>query len=306
MMTLDLPAAVERPRLLLVDDQPLHLHALFEIFRDVYEVFVATRAEQAVQLAESQRPDLILSDIVIPGLSGLELCRKLKASLECRDIPLIFLTGQDSPEQEREGLDAGAVDFISKPFSPPVVRARVKTHLTLKAQADRLRNLAAIDGLTGIFNRRRFDEGLEHSWRSCRRSQLPMAVLMIDVDHFKLYNDSAGHPAGDEVLRQIATTLKTSLRRSLDLVARYGGEEFACLLPGAELAAGRQIAEYLRQAVFDLGLEHPSSPSATKVTISAGIAWGQPGPELPPYALVELADRNLYHAKRSGRNRCYP
>ena len=162
------------------------------------------------------------------------------------------------------------------------------------------------DGLTSVWNRRAFDERLAEAWRVASRNGRPLAVLMIDVDHFKLYNDSAGHPAGDEVLRQIATTLKTSLRRSLDLVARYGGEEFACLLPGAELAAGRQIAEYLRQAVFDLGLEHPSSPSATKVTISAGIAWGQPGPELPPYALVELADRNLYHAKRSGRNRCYP
>ena len=220
MMTLDLPAAVERPRLLLVDDQPLHLHALFEIFRDVYEVFVATRAEQAVQLAESQRPDLILSDIVIPGLSGLELCRKLKASLECRDIPLIFLTGQDSPEQEREGLDAGAVDFISKPFSPPVVRARVKTHLTLKAQADRLRNLAAIDGLTGIFNRRRFDEHLENCWNYAQRDGKLLAVLLVDIDFFKAYNDRYGHQSGDVVLRQVAAALARSARRPLEFVAR--------------------------------------------------------------------------------------
>jgi len=291
------------PRLLLVDDHAVHLHALFEMFRDHYEVFVATHGQQALELAASQLPDLVLADIVMPEISGLELCRRLKADAQTRDIPVIFLTSRDSPEEEQVGLEAGAVDFITKPFNPALVLARVRTHVQLKVQADRLRELASVDGLTGIANRRRFDERLEHCWRSCRRAGIPMSLLMIDIDHFKRYNDHEGHPAGDDVLRKVATVLQGSLRRSLDLVARYGGEEFACLLPGCGTTEAMQIADYLSHAVRKLQLPHPDSPTAALVTVSIGVASCTPGPDYPPHRLLMEADQHLYRAKAAGRNR---
>lgn len=293
-----------RPRLVLVDDQPANVHALYEIFRERCEVFLATSGAQALELIAREKPDLVLSDIDMPEMDGLELCRRLKADPASHDIPLIFVTGHTSAEQETAGLAAGAVDFIAKPFNPAIVIARARTHLTLKAQTDRLRELALVDGLTGIANRRRFDERLEHDWRSCRRSGTALGVLMLDVDHFKLYNDSLGHQAGDEALRAVSGSLRQALRRPLDLVARYGGEEFACLLPGSDLAATRQVADYLRMAVQSLGLPHSQSPTAPVLTISIGVVSEVPDVRLPPHRLLAHADRNLYQAKSLGRNRC--
>jgi diguanylate cyclase (GGDEF) domain len=293
----------ERPRLLIVDDQPINIQTLYRIFQSDHEIFMATDGQQALSLCwNGVPPDLILLDIVMPGLDGLTVCRQLKANPLTSDIPVIFVTAQTDPNDETRALEAGGVDFITKPVNPAVVRARVKTHLTLKFQNDLLRVLAFIDGLTGLANRRRFDETLQLEWRRCRRNDSPLALLMIDIDHFKLYNDRYGHQAGDSCLQAVAATLKAAFGRAQDLVARYGGEEFVCLLPECDHAAAKPKADALVQAVAALGLPHESSPTAATLTISLGIAVIIPNVSRSPEDLVMAADAALYQAKQQGRN----
>ncbi len=294
----------ERPRLLVVDDQPINIQTLYQIFHVDHEVFMATSGEQALAFyRDNVRPDLILLDVVMPGMDGIETCRHLKADPALADIPVIFVTARSEPADETGALTAGGVDFIAKPVNPAVVRARVKTHLTLKAQADLLRSLVFIDGLTGVANRRRFDEALQIEWRRCRRSSTPLTLLMIDIDHFKRYNDHYGHQTGDACLQKVAGTLKAGLKRGHDLVARYGGEEFACLMPECDHPAGQNKAEELRAAVAALGIPHADSPAANHVTLSIGIAVMHPNGENGPEALIAAADAALYEAKRNGRDR---
>jgi diguanylate cyclase (GGDEF)-like protein len=297
------PLPKSRPRLLLVDDQHINIRELYEIFRQEHEVFIATSGMQALELCLSNPPDLILLDIIMPGMNGLEVCRQLKAEKRTQDIPVIFVTAQDNPEDETRGLDAGAVDFISKPFNHAVVRARTQTHLTLKAQSDLLRSMAFIDGLTGVANRRRFNECLDTEWRHCWRHEIPLALFLIDIDHFKRYNDSYGHQYGDACLREVASILKEQLRRPHDLAARYGGEEFACLLPGIDGEGAQHKAHTMLQAIRERRIPHASSETAPFLTISLGVAVTIPGPGQQPDQLVALADARLYQAKQQGRNR---
>jgi diguanylate cyclase (GGDEF)-like protein len=292
----------ERPRLLLVDDQPINIQTLYQIFHSDHEVFMATSGAQALDFCRNSPPDLILLDVVMPEMDGLETCRQLKADAATADIPIIFVTAQSDPMDETRALETGGVDFIAKPVNPAVVRARVKTHLTLKAQGDLLRSLAFIDGLTGVANRRRFDETLQAEWRRCGRGNSPLALLMIDIDHFKRYNDRYGHQAGDACLQKVAAALKERFGRSHDLVARYGGEEFACLMPECDLAAGLSKAEELRAAVATLGIPHADSPTASVLTLSIGVAAVVPGGDSGPQQLVAAADAALYAAKKGGRN----
>ena len=293
----------ERPRLLVVDDQPINIQALYQIFHVDHEVFMATSGRQALDFCQRDPPDLILLDVVMPEMDGLEVCRHLKANPLTAGIPVIFITAQTEPADETRALEAGAVDFITKPVNPAVVRARVKTHLTLKAQTDMLRALVFIDGLTGVANRRHFDENLQDEWRRCRRGGAPLALVMIDIDHFKRYNDYYGHQTGDACLQAVAATLQRGFYRSHDLVARYGGEEFVCLLPECDLAGARKKAEELRQAVEAQGIPHEVSPTARMVTISLGIAATVPDSAGNPEQLLAAADAALYTAKSGGRNR---
>jgi diguanylate cyclase (GGDEF)-like protein len=264
---------------------------------------MATSGAQALEICANNPPDLILLDVVMPEMDGLEVCRRLKADPLTANIPVIFITGQTDPADETRGFETGAVDFITKPVNPAVVRARVKTHLTLKAQTDLLRSLVFIDGLTGVANRRRFDEALAAEWRHCRRNGAPLALLMIDIDFFKLYNDHYGHPAGDACLQTVGVTLKQAFGRSHDLVARYGGEEFACLMPECDRAGALAKAEALRVAIEQLAIPHAASPVAPGVTLSIGVAVVVPGDQDQPRDLVSLADHALYQAKKDGRNR---
>jgi diguanylate cyclase (GGDEF)-like protein len=172
-----------------------------------------------------------------------------------------------------------------------------------QAQSEALRKLAYMDGLTGLANRRHFDTTLQAEWRRCRRSGKPLALVMLDIDHFKLYNDRYGHQQGDEALKAVATALRTGLARPHDLVARYGGEEFVCLLPECDLAGARHKAQALCRAVQALGLEHKGSLVASVVTISAGVASQVPDGDSTPEALLAQADAHLYRAKQRGRNR---
>lgn len=292
-----------RPRLMVVDDQPLNIQVLYEIFNQDHEVFFATSGQQAIEMIRGKLPDLILLDVIMPGMGGIEVCRLLKSDPETQDIPIIFVTAQDSPEDETAGLAAGAVDFITKPVNPAVVRARVHTHLILKAQTEMLRSMAFIDGLTGVANRRRFDEGLRSEWNRCSRYNLPLALFMADIDHFKKYNDLYGHQAGDACLQKVAGILNEQVGRSYDLVARYGGEEFVCLLPGIKFSTALNRAQRIVQAVFEHGVPHAASPTEPVVTISMGVAVIIPDKERQPDELVAAADAQLYKAKEDGRNR---
>ncbi len=296
------PSQAALPKILVVDDQPLIIQALFEILSDGYDVFMATSGEEALQACTENPPDLILLDVMMPGMSGHELCRALKRDMRTRDIPVMFVTAQNQPEEEAAGLDVGAVDFISKPLNAPVVRARVRTHVTLKRQGDWLRSQALLDGLTGIPNRRKFDQALDALWRDCQRKSTPLSLIMLDVDRFKAYNDHYGHDRGDACLRAVAAIIHGGFGAAHGLVARYGGEEFACVLPDCGMQSAMRVAESMLAAVESLELEHTEVGHSKRiVTLSAGVASLVPDGALPPNQLIVLADRQLYAAKAAGR-----
>jgi diguanylate cyclase (GGDEF)-like protein len=292
-----------RPRLLVVDDQPVNIQALYQAFAADHQVLMATSGEQALALCVSQQPDLVLLDVVMPGLDGHEVCRRLHADAATRDIPIIFVTAHNDEAAETLGLELGAVDFISKPINPKIVRARVHTHLTLKAQSDLLRQWVYIDGLTGVHNRRHFDERLAAEWGRAARSGSALSLLLIDVDHFKRFNDRHGHQAGDDCLRRVAAALKSGLRRPCDFIARYGGEEFVCLLPDTASAGAVVLAEQLGAAVMALCIEHGDSPVAPVVTVSLGVCTQTAQLQGSAADLLRAADAQLYRAKSEGRNR---
>jgi PleD family two-component response regulator len=209
-----------RTRLLVVDDQPDNVRALYHALNAEHQVLVATGGAQALAMAVDKQPALILLDVVMPDIDGLEVCRRLKADPRTADIPVIFVSAGTAEADETQGLDAGAVDYIGKPISPAIVRARVRTHLTLKRQSDQLRELAYVDGLSGVANRRSFDERLQQEWGRAAREDQPVSLILIDIDAFKAYNDHYGHQAGDDALRRVARQLQATLARPADLVAR--------------------------------------------------------------------------------------
>jgi len=290
-------------RLLLVDDQPINIRVLQQIFSSQYSCFAATGGVQALEFCRRTPPDLVLLDIVMPDLDGYEVCKALKADAATRDIPIIFITAHTDALEETQALELGAVDFISKPVNPAVVRARVKTQLTLKYQSDLLRQMAFRDGLTGAFNRRYFDQQLPIEFTRAARNQSSLALIMLDVDFFKRFNDHYGHQAGDDCLRQIVTTLQQQLRRPADLVARYGGEEFVCILPDTAFDDAMHLAHDLMTSVQSLVIAHADSDAARVVTISVGVAGCTPATGGAADALLKLADSQLYQAKRAGRAR---
>ena len=292
-----------QPRLLVVDDQPANIQALYQAFSADHQVLMATSGEQALKIAMTKQPDLVLLDVMMPGMDGHEVCHRLKAEESTRDIPVIFVTAHDDEASETLGLEMGAVDFISKPVNPKIVRARVKTQLTLKAQSDLLRQWVYIDGLTGVYNRRHLDERLASEWARAVRSGTELSVVLLDVDFFKRYNDRYGHQAGDDCLRRLAACLKDSLKRPADLVARYGGEEFVCLLPDTPLAGGLALAEHLRDNVAALALEHADSAAASVVTVSLGVCCKPADTVGSAASLLRGADAQLYQAKAQGRAR---
>ena len=298
------PAAeTVRPRLLVVDDQPVNIQVIYQAFSADHQVLMATSGEQALLVCAAQQPDLVLLDVMMPGLDGYEVCQRLKADPVTRDIPVIFVTGNNDAQSETHGLAVGAVDFITKPINPLVVRARVKTHLTLKAQSDLLRSWVYMDGLTGVYNRRYLDEHVVSEARRAARNKTPLSAILIDVDFFKKYNDLYGHQAGDECLRRVAQVMRQQLKRPGDLLARYGGEEFVCLLPETDLVGAMQVAELLRQHVYAEHIPHADSTVAGVVTISLGVSAAMANDATLLSGIIGHSDAQLYQSKKQGRNR---
>lgn len=290
-----------KPKLLVVDDQPINIQLLVQAFAEDYQVFMATSGEQALAVCQSNPPDLVLLDVLMPGMDGFAVCRQLKAQEATSHIPIIFVTARPDAGQETHGLSLGAVDFIAKPINPAVVRARVHTHLTVKFQSDLLKKLVLLDGLSGVFNRRYFDQQLATEWARAARSGLSLSLVLLDVDHFGAYNERHGHQAGDDCLRLIAVTLKSVLRRPADVVARFGGEEFACLLPDTSHEDALALAQAMERRVRQLQLPHSGLPGGDVVSVSVGL-----GTRVSPHSgqatdLLALADAQLQRAKHSGR-----
>lgn len=294
-----------RPKLLVVDDQPINIRIINELFRADCDLHMATHGEQAIAVSKTLQPDLILLDIMMDGMDGLEVCRRLKLDPSTADIPVIFITAKREEDDEALGLELGAVDYISKPLNSAIVRARVKTHLTLKLQNDYLKGLASLDGLTGIPNRRAFDVRLAQAWSQACREGGTLSLMMIDIDYFKRYNDHFGHVQGDECLRQVAKAIAQSVNRPYDLAARFGGEEFACVLPETTLQGALILAEKIQARIRQLAIAHPGSEVSEWVSLSIGVASLQPRVDREPNELIALADQQLYQAKHNGRNQIF-
>ena len=293
----------QRPKILIVDDERFNLNLLHALLREDYRTMVATNGEQAFKAASSGAPDLILLDVNMPGIDGFEVCRRLKEEPATRNVPVIFITAMHDAADETQGFDLGAVDYITKPFHSAVVKARVRTHLRLKQQSDLLERYAFLDALTGLANRRAFDDKITEEWNRCRRSSSPLSVLLIDVDHFKGYNDHYGHGAGDLCLSNVARALSGCLQRAGELLARYGGEEFVAVLPDSDAGSAAVVAERLRAAVDALKLPHQASAAGDHVTVSLGVATTTPSDASSHADLLAAADGALYQAKAAGRNR---
>lgn len=312
----------EGSRLLIVDDDPGTVRLLIQILKDMGTIQFSTSGAEAVDLARAFRPDLILLDVEMPDMDGFSVCEKIKSDPAFEDVPILFVTAHGEVEFETRALAAGAIDFIQKPPNSAVVKARVRNYLALKQRTDQLRLLSAVDGLTGVANRRAFDAALDLEWRRACRTGDPLSLLMIDVDYFKRFNDTYGHQAGDDCLRAVAATLAAKAKRPGELVARYGGEEFVVLLPNCTGEQAGCLAETIRAGVADLKIPHLASDVASDVTISLGVACISSVCEASeahtrsngicqiketckrgPADVIKAADGALYEAKRAGRNR---
>ena len=273
--------------------------------------------------SEDMQPELVLLDWVLPDMSGIDTVKLLKSKPEWRDVPVIMVTSKNDGTDLESALDAGAADFIIKPVEKVTLLARARAALRLKHETDRrkerekellevtrrleevissLQLISTMDALTGIPNRRLFDESISKEWRRCLRDEAPLSIIMIDLDHFKSYNDHYGHVAGDEALKYVAEAIAAAVKRPGDIVARFGGEEFCAILPGTPAGGASYVAEVMRHNVIKLGVEHQKSPVASHVTISCGVATMVPKKELRTSFLVAAADEALYEAKRKGRN----
>jgi diguanylate cyclase (GGDEF)-like protein len=268
--------------------------------------------------------ELILMDLQLPGMNGIEACRRIAGDPRFRDIPVIVVTGSTETGSLSDAFQAGAVDYLAKPINPVELAARVRSTLRLKAEMDQrkqreaelieatyrlaaakseLQRLSSLDGLTGITNRRRFDELLAGEWKRGAREGTPLSVILGDIDHFKNYNDRYGHLAGDDCLQRVAIALRDSVSRPGDCVARFGGEEFVAILAATDSTGAQAVAEHMRAAVESLGIDHAASPTASRATVSLGVATMVPTDNTAPEILIAAADEALYESKNGGRNR---
>jgi diguanylate cyclase (GGDEF)-like protein len=301
----DAPKAVATPKrsiLLVVDDESTEFDLLSAALGADYQLEHAQDGAAALNRAAQNPPDLILLDVMMPGIDGYEVCIRLKAMDITSQIPIIFITGANDPAAETRGLEVGGADYITKPFTPAVIRARIHTQLDLLEKQAKLSSLAATDALTGLANRRRFDEVLAYECARHARSGKQLGLILLDVDFFKLFNDNHGHLAGDDCLRQIARALTGVLVRNTDMIARYGGEEFALLMPETDLEGVLFVADKIVATMQRLAIPHGQSSIANYVTVSLGAVSARCFPGARNLELLALVDDQLYAAKAAGRN----
>jgi two-component system chemotaxis family response regulator WspR len=311
---------------MLVDDQPMVAEAMRRVVASAQDLDFHYCSDPADALLTAERigPKVILLDLVMPSIDGMTLLAQMRANPKIRSVPIIMLSTREEGRIKEQAFAAGANDYLIKwPESIELLaRLRYHAHAYLNSlQRDaafralresqrklaemnvQLQRLASLDGLTGIANRRTFGERFEEEWLRARRDGSSLAIVLLDVDLFKGYNDSYGHQAGDECLKAVAHAIESSLRRPADFCARYGGEEFVMLLPQTTLEGAGVIAEAVRAKIESLQMAHDSSSIAGHVTASAGFAAVTPSRSNSADELLELADKALYLAKRSGRNR---
>lgn len=293
----------KKPTILVVDDMTTTLLLIHDLLKDTYEVKIAKSGTKALEILESPNDiDLILLDIEMPDINGYDVCKRIKNNETIKNIPIIFITGRTSQEDEEYGLNLGAIDYITKPFNKAIVKLRIKNYLNLKIKNDILEKLSMYDGLTNIRNRRFFDETFEKTFSEIKRDKKSLAVLMIDIDFFKPYNDNYGHGQGDETLRKVAKALEKTIKRASDFVARYGGEEFVILLKDINKDGVEAVANNLLNAVRELKITHEFSKIENYVTISIGASFYNSNSDITKLELLLKADETLYSVKNSGRN----
>ena len=282
--------------ILVVDDSPTNVQTLALLLKNDYAIKVATDGVRALELAgQDPIPDLILLDVQMPDIDGYDVLRLLRENSDTAEIPIIFITGKDRVEDEEYGLELGAVDYITKPIRPSIVKARVKTHIMLKQQHDQLLAMATRDQLTGLYNRHYLADTLSKKVSHCKRHNEALSVIMVDIDHFKNVNDTFGHLMGDLILKAVAKVLGESARKE-DIAARFGGEEFVLVLDNCKAEDAMIKAEKLRKAIQSLMTQ------GIETTASFGVA--QLTENIQRYEdLLKNADTALYIAKEEGRNR---
>lgn len=312
-------------KVLLVDDQVIIAEAIRRLLADDNDIefHFVTDGTQALQAAIDLKPTVILQDLIMPDVDGFELVQRYRSRSETKNIPVIVLSTKEEPKSKARGFAVGANDYVCKLPDRLELLARIRYHsaaYTNRLQRDdafrflresqqklaeaniELQKLASLDGLTGIPNRRRFDEVLHTEWQRAQRTGSPLALLLCDIDFFKSFNDTYGHLSGDMCLKKVAMALSTCLRRPADLAARYGGEEFALILPDTDEKGALIVAEACRRRVEDLAMDNAQSPIGGKVTLSLGLASVICSRQMSPENLINMADQALYEAKHNGRN----
>ena len=289
-------------KILIIDDSRVQANFLKSLLMEDYDVTVTNTPETGLEEAQAGDYSLILLDVIMPGMDGFELLKKLQEEVVLRHTPVILITSLNDIDNEERGLTLGAVDYITKPFHPAIVRARVNTHVKLFQYRTQIEQEATVDQLTGVANRRRYDKVSLTRWQEAVRLAVPISICMFDIDKFKIYNDTFGHPAGDRTIKAVAEAASSFLRRGTDFFARYGGEEFVALMLGEGAASDFAHMRKIRQAVEDLNIPH--NPEASPwVTVSVGGVTVVPKPGDDYGTYLKLADTMLYDAKRLGRNR---
>lgn len=289
--------------ILVVDDDPINLTIIESLLTDFYTITTANSGAAALEKCQQIQPDLILLDVIMTDMSGLDVCSKIKSDNAINHIPVIFITSIKDQNDQNKCWDVGAVDFVEKPVNGTTLLKRIKVHLTNKLQTDQLKKMSYIDGLTGLYNRFMLEEVLANNILHAPEASTASSIFMIDIDWFKQYNDLYGHIQGDECLKIISNTIRTLLNRPKDVVIRYGGEEILCILPKTDLDDAKKLAETLLSSLSVLKITHDSSPFKF-VTVSIGIHTVSPVNKFSTKRCLNLVDDALYSAKNSGRN-CY-
>ena len=275
---------------------------IIAILRKDYNILLPSSLNELRSQLHEDRPDLLLLSTEQQWSEMLALCHEVNQNKDDLPLPVAFISRGRDDQQELEAYNAGATDFLELDRAPAVLQSRMQILMQIKHSQDQLSRSARVDSLTQVNNRREFERTLETEWRRALRSKRSLALILIDIDYFKNFNDCYGHLAGDGCLRAVAQTIKQSVQRAQDMVCRYGGEEFAVILPDTDLNGAHTLAEKIQQAVLNLNISHEHSSAANQVTISSGVACLLPTSGGTPHSLIQQADQNLYQAKESGRN----